>query len=349
MSEVELHRVVSIVWVPAVGPEVSQSVSMHARVGFTGAEVRSREAREVNGQLGARARLARDCVLPAVPPPRRDDLVVEAGAVTLTVRTRGRRGHRRARRYLLAVTHGVVLPISRGFVGKRCDTVVQPDDVGPETKVAFGPSAVLTLVSNLLDVVSTERRHVGCHVASCLSVTESGASPYPPQDFSIALGGGTAADRLVFREGRWVGPAHDGAGDAALFVLFAATDRSLRPLPALHAVGRRNLVVSWRKTVSRPPRMLMLDSIIGRSSPRDTSPVWDAEFSLYDEAAGVRCGAVPIRFRGSVWRALSRVLGALGPIAIGLDRDPIVGDRYGQAPPVLTDLSLAECLEGVPS
>jgi hypothetical protein len=42
------------------------------------------------------------------------------------------------------------------------------------------------------------------------------------------------------------------------------------------------------------------------------------------------------------WQVLARVRGASGPVAPGVDEDPIEGDSYGSAPTLATDLTLAD-------
>lgn len=243
-----------------------------------------------------------DCRHPPDGRPRNAGCTVfETGTVTSTID-----GRTTGRPYVLAVDANGALRETAA-----ASTMRRPDDA----PVVFGPSAVLTLAEEWLAAGGTAD-------GSPLQIGESLVSPYPPH----AVPG--AADAEVP-----LGTLDDSARLEALLMQPAAWSR---PLAALDADRFASLRVSCRASARMPATALLVDSIV----PLTANPAameWQATLSV--TAGGrVRALAPPVRIVSAVEALVGTIVAAAGPKTAGVVRDPVAGDHYGRAAPLLTSL-----------
>jgi hypothetical protein len=257
------------------------------------------------------------------PPDVAGALLVETGVVWSDAA-----GVQSASSYVLIVRRGSVATflVQRGALSldvPRLDAEANGDARPPAgVPVVFGPSAALTLAEESLLRDDIERN-------ARFAVTESLVSPYPPHVLPggwdhehppATLDPGARLDALLLRTASWARP-------------FAALDAdhfaSLRLRCAVHG--------------AMPRRALYVDSMIPLTGGSQTIE-WEAAVSIVEEGR-MREVTRPVRFFASVALLAGSIRAAAGGRSIGVVRDPIAGDHFGLAPPLLSSLRAGELLE----
>jgi len=301
------------------------------------------------GLAAAEATLA--ATIRALPPALAGRLVVEAGRVRTAISEPGGERPLFDTPYRIATCRGVVLGVHA--VGESEPIVpfdspwqgsIEPEDLDARLPVVLAPSATLALVSYALEVTGAHQDE-GDYRAPGLSVTDTAASPYPPQHHPFTGDGTAAGERPLIAVGEWADrQEHAGGGVDSLFILLTRPDRALRPLAAATHFNRRNLRVASAVEVSPLPAAVVIDSWRVRVGPRSGPVPFDGELSWREASGLARAVAVPVGLALDPWLVLAHVVGAeSGPLP-ALDEDPIEGDSYGLAPTLVTDLTLTDLL-----
>ncbi|HET9210880.1 MAG TPA: hypothetical protein VFR03_10810 [Thermoanaerobaculia bacterium] len=349
MSGAATVREVSQAWARAGAPPSSASVELTVDAGGIGVRFAAPRTRPAALERAAAADLEATAGL--LPEPLRGRLGVEVGEVCSRLRGDGGETPLFSRAYRLASCRGVVSGLREGgesgaFAFPWTGTL-DAGKIEPELPVILGPSAVLALVSYALEVtgghISVES---GAELPE-LTVRDTAGSPYPPQHHPFSGDGSPSPDRPLIVDGRWLNREED-AGDHVdpLFYLLTRPDRALRPLAAATHFNRRNLEVACGRTAAAPREAVLVDSWRVRVGPRSGAVPFHAELS-YVGPDGARL-AVPqlVALRVDPWRLLDGVEGASGPARPAVDEDPIEGDAYGEAPPLVTGATLADLAAG---
>jgi hypothetical protein len=220
---------------------------------------------------------------------------------------------------------------------------VAAGEIDPSLPVLLGPSAVLALVSFALEVTGSHVELRSRTEAPGLSVTDTAGSPYPPQHHPFAEDGAPSPDRLLIDDGIWRNrEEHAGDDVDPLFFLLTRPERALRPLAAATRFSRRNLSVRCGRTAPAPSPAILVDSWRVRVGPRGGAVPFHAELSVAGPDGERLAVTAPVPLVLDPWEVLARVRGACGPVAPGVDEDPIEGDGYGEAPTLATGLTLAD-------
>lgn len=149
-----------------------------------------------------------------------------------------------------------------------------------------------------------------CVASSLLSLGTATASPYPPHRSPL--------------------------GAAPLHAIAAEPFRWSRPFAALDADRNAVLALTCTRNVQAPHAVTTVESLVPLVANGDAME-WLA--TLSDGTA--------TRIHASLPSLLGAIAGATGAVAPALIDDPVAGERYGYAPPLLTTLTLAEVTEGV--
>jgi hypothetical protein len=283
-----------------------------------------------------------------LPEAVRDRLEVELGHVRSVLRRDGGERPLLDQDYRLASCRGVLLEAGEGEVFRSPWTgSLEPAELDPSLPLVLGASAVLALLSYALEVTGS---HVDARSPAPmpdLTVIDTAASPYPPQHHPFASDGAPSPDRPLIEEGRWRDrEEHAGEGIDPLFVLLTRPDRALRPLAAATHFNRRNLAVRCARAAPLPAAAVLVDSWRVRVGPRGGAVPFHAELSRLGPDGERLAVSSTVGLRLDPWEVLAHVAGACGPPAPAVDADPIEGDSYGSAPPLVTGLLLADLVEG---
>lgn len=354
MSALRTRREVARAWASAAGPPSSASVELTLDTTGGGLDVRFTAPRERPAALERAAAASLGEIAGELPEGLRDRLAVEAGEVRSSLCRDGSETPLFSRGYRLARCRGVVLGLreagdDRPFAPPWTGAIAAAE-IDPSLPVALAPSAVLALVSYALEVTGG---HVDARKAAempGITVLDTAASPYPPQHHPFEGDGAPSPDRPLIAEGRWSNrEEHAGDDVDPLFFLLTRPDRALRPLAAATHFNRRNLAVRCSRAAALPSPAVLVDSWRVRVGPRSGAVPFHAELSRLD-ADGGRLAVIPaVALSFDPWEVLARVLGAggpAGPAGPAIDEDPIEGDGYGEAPTLVTSLTLADLAGG---
>ncbi len=264
--------------------------------------------------LAAAAAALRARLVERLAPRDRAALEVEVGVVELE----GPAGIRRDD-YALALAADAPLLLAAGWDGPAPGPFSAEHPAAlpaAELPVVLRPSAVLSLATAWLEV--TPPNEVAAALAGTLGVELTGASPYPPDDFPFD--DDPAAPRLLARLEHWRF-AFDGISD----------------------VRRRNLRLAAR-AVPQPPAepYLALDVLRAHAASHRSTIPWRATWSVRS-AGAVLAGAAPLMLQ--LDPALLRCARPAGAAEPACDRDPIQGDLWGWAPPLVLAARAGELLE----
>lgn len=245
----------------------------------------------------------------ALPLPRQGTLLVEAGCVEDRRAAPGTPGRVIGRRpYAIATCGGLVWdPSADTGSTSPWDGVVDAADVPPGASVILGPSAVLTLCAGLLADVEAGEPGVDWSAIPGATLRDVAASPYPPQHIPAR---GLDLLGTLAEPGRWTESG------------------------ALSLGHGRNLEVCWAPApVPRAP-FLILDAWQSMCDHWTGTIDVLAEYTLVAHTGQRRCGARPLRLRLDTVALLRAVRGATGPRVPAVEQHPILGARFGQAPPL---------------
>ena len=331
----------------ATAPPSSTSIELTLEVGEGGLDVRFSAPRQrPAGMERAAARILEETAA-RLPEPLRDRLAVEVGEVCSLLRRNGTEVPLFARGYGMASCRGILLGLSEDgaaapFAFPWTGTAAV-EELSPDLPVVLAPSAVLALVSYALEVTGSDLDTRGRSESPGLTLLDTAASPYPPQHHLFKEDGAPSPDRPLIEEGRWCNRGQHTGGDVdPLFFLLTRPDRALRPLAAATHFSRRNLAVRCSRTASTPAPAVIIESWRVRVGPRSGVVPFHADLSLLGPEGGRLAVATTVALELDPWEVLARLRGASGPAAPAVDEDPIEGDGYGEAPPLVTDLLLAD-------
>jgi hypothetical protein len=333
----------------AASPLSSAHIELTLEMDGRGLDVRFASPRRRPEELERAAAASLAATAAGLPEALRDRLAVEAGEVRSSLRHEGAPAPLFACGYRMASCRGVVLGIHDTGDGDGLPFappwtgVLAAEEVDPALPVILAPSAVLALVSYALEVTGG---HVDSRRGSEIpgvTVIDTASSPYPPQHHPFEGDGAASPDRPLIEEGRWSNRTEHAGDDVdPLFFLLTRPDRALRPLAAATHFNRRNLTVRCSRTAPVPAAVAVVDSWRVRVGPRSGAVPFHAELSRTGPG-GERLAVTPaVALHFDPWEVLARVLGAGGPAAPAVDEDPIEGDGYGDAPPLVTSLTLAD-------
>jgi hypothetical protein len=284
----------------------------------------------------------------ALPEAARGRLEVELGHVRALLRHGGVERRLLDQDYRLASCRGVILEPGEGDAFRSPWTgSLEPEELDPALPLVLGPSAVLALVSYALEVTGSHVEARSPAPLPGLTVVDTATSPYPPQHHPFASDGATSPDRPLIEEGRWRDrEEHAGEGIDPLFVLLTRPDRALRPLAAATHFNRRNLAVRCARAAPMPPATILVEAWRVRVGPRGGAVPFHAELSRLGPDGERLVVSSVVGLRLDPWEVLARVEGTCGAPAPAIDADPIEGDSYGSAPPLVTGLLLADLVAG---
>jgi hypothetical protein len=220
-----------------------------------------------------------------------------------------------------------------------------PEELDPSLPVVLAPSAVLSIISYALEVTGS---HADARKAAVpgLTVVDTASSPYSPQHHPFEGDGTASPDRALIEEGLWQDrEEHAGEGVDPLFFLLTRPERALRPLAASVHFSRRNLGVRSSRETAAPAVAAVVDSWLARVGPRSGAVPFHAEVSRTGPAGERLAVTSSLALNLDPWEVLARVEGAAGPPEPAVDEDPIEGNSYGSAPPLVLALSLADLLD----
>ena len=347
MSGFQTVREVAQARSSAAAPPSSASVELTVETkDGRGLDVRFSAPRERPAGLERSAAVSLEETSARLPEVLRGRLVVEAGEVRSLLRRNGGGVPLFSRAYRMASCRGVILGIDEAGAAGPFDSpwtgTLAAEEVDSALPVVLGPSAVLALVSYALEVTGShvEARR-GAEVPG-ITVIDTAASPYPPQHHPFEGDGTASPDRPLIAAGRWR-DREEHAGDDVdpLFFLLTRPDRALRPLAAATHFNRRNLAVRCSRTVPAPAPAVVVDSWRVRVGPRSGAVPFHAELSRTGPGGERLAVSSTVALQFDPWEVLARVQGACGPATPAVDEDPIEGDGYGDAPTLVTGLTLA--------
>ncbi len=333
----------------AAGPPSSASLEMVVEAGVgRGLEVRFGGPCRRPAGLERAVAASFAAAAAALPEAARDHLEVEIGHVRSVLLQDGSERPLLDQDYRLASCRGVVLEVCEGE-GFRSPWMgsLDPAELDPALPLVLGPSAVLALLSYALELTGSHVEARSPAPMPGLTVIDTAASPYPPQHHPFASDGAASPDRPLLEDGRWRDrEEHAGEGIDPLFVLLTRPDRALRPLAAATHFNRRNLAVRCARAAHLPPAAVLVDSWRVRVGPRSGAVPFHAELSRLGPGGERLAVTTTVGLSLDPWEVLARVEGACGPEAPAVDADPIEGDSYGSAPPLVTGLLLADLAAG---
>jgi hypothetical protein len=329
-------------------PLASSSIGLSVQTGDgRGLEILfdSPRQRPVGLEKAAAADLA--ATAPRLPEALRARLAVEAGEVVSLLHRDDGEVPLFSRGYRMAVCRGVVLGMRDAAAGGPFESpwtgTLEIEEMDSSLPVVLAPSAALALVSYALEVT-------GSHVATRstaeipgVTVLDTAASPYPPQHHPFEEDGTASPSRPLIEEGRWCNrQEHAGDDVDPLFFLLTRPDRALRPLAAATHFNRRNLAVRCSRQVPAPSPAIVVDSWRVRVGPRSGPVPFETDLSWIGPGGERLAASAATTLQLDPWEVLAHVRGACGPVEPAIDADPIEGDGHGEAPPLVTDLALAD-------
>jgi hypothetical protein len=347
MSDLRTRREISRARASAGAPPSSVSLETVVAVSGGRLDISFNSPRDRPAGFEREAAACLEATLAGLPVPLRSGLAVEAGEVRSLLSRDAGEVPLFSRGYGMASCRGVVLGIdgARAPFESPWTGILEAGGLDPALPVLLAPSAALALVAYALEVTGSDLATESQTEMRGLTVLDTAASPYPPQHHPFDEHGAVSPDRPLFTEGRWC-DREEHAGDDVdpLFFLLTRPDRALRPLAAATRFNRRNLSVRCRRTVPPPSPAVLVDSWRVRVGPRSGPVPFHAELSRTGPDGERLAVTQPVGLLLDPWQVLARVRGASGPVAPGVDEDPIEGDSYGSAPTLATDLTLADLL-----
>jgi hypothetical protein len=277
-------------------------------------------------------------------------LIIESGSVE-QIMTRARSVLFETRQsYLLVASRGAVFLLPQladggNGLSRLYQTSAEAAEVQPDMQVVIGASAVLALVEHYLEMTAGEGAAAHTTFNPLLSVTETAQSPYPPHSLPSLLwkgaiseeNGDEAEGHKVISRGRLI---RESKGSLGNFLLLRSQCWS-RPLAALANDQMGSLVVEFENESEPPDEALLIESLVPLATGAGRIE-WQAEFSLTRKGETVAVGVSPLLLRFDSVAALARADGALGGCLMAFVRDPIVGEHYGLAPALVTDMRAEE-------
>lgn len=348
MTAHQTLRAVSRARATAAGPPSSASLEMTVEADARRLEVRFGGPCRRPAGLERTVAASFAAMSDALPEAARHRLEVEIGHVRAVLRQGGVERPLFDQDYRLASCQGVILEVAEGGSFRSPWTgSLDPAELDPGLPLVLGPSAVLALVSYALEVTGSHVEVRSPAPMPGLMVIDTAASPYPPQHHPFTSDGAAAPERPLIEEGIWHDrEEHTGEGVDPLFVLLTRPDRALRPLAAATHFNRRNLAVRCARAAAPPPAAVLVDSWRVRVGPRSGAVPFHAELSRLGLDGERLAVSSAVGLRLDPWEVLARVAGACGTPAPAIDADPIEGDSYGSAPPLVTELLLADLVVG---
>jgi hypothetical protein len=347
MRLLRTRRKVSQARAGTAGPAASASVELIVETAGSGLDVSFTSPRQRPAGLEREAAAVLEEILARLPQELHGGLTVEAGEVRSLLGRDGDEVPLFSRAYRMAGCRGVVLGIrnaeSPGPFDIPWTGIVAAEEIDSSLPVLLGPSAVLALVSFALEVTGSHVELRSQAEAPGLTVTDTAASPYPPQHHPFAEDGAPSPDRQLIEDGTWRNrEEHAGDDVDPLFFLLTRPERALRPPAAATHFNRRNLSVRCGRTAPAPSPAILVDSWRVRVGPRGGAVPFHAGLSVAGPGGERLAVTAPVPLVLDPWMVLARIAGACGPVAPGVDEDPIEGDGYGEAPTLVTGLTLAD-------
>jgi hypothetical protein len=270
-----------------------------------------------------------------LPGSRASELLAESGLIVET-----RAGRRRSASYLLGACSGTVILFRSIGAANLCSRwsgerhLTQAD---LERPVVFGPSAVLTLVADVIEAAAAGAgpRSLG----GGLTVVDRDDSPYPPH--RLLFSPTRSRQRVLFRAGEWVGSAgrNNDEDETLEHFLWARIGQAPRPTPSLQ--GFRSLKITARPIGRVPWPATLIDSLSPLDPPGSRTRRWQCRHSFL-EHRGSLSGTDLLQLTGDPSRILERVCAATSSTLIALHDDPIDGESFGLAPFLVTDAALGD-------
>jgi hypothetical protein len=297
--------------------------------------------------LEREADACRAMTLELLPEALRGQLAVEAGEVRSLFQDGGREVRLFSRNYRMAICRGMVLGLRDDDAGSPFRSpwtgTLEPEELGSSLPIVLAPSAVLALISFALEVTGSHMTAESSAEMREITVLDTASSPYPPQHHPFEADGTVAPDRPLIEDGRWCNrQEHAGDDVDPLFFLLTRPERALRPLAAATHFNHRNLVVACSRKMAVPAAAVVVDSWRVRVGPRGGAVPFHATLSRIGSEGDRLAVTSPVPLLLDPWQVLTHIQGASGPMAPALDQDPIEGDGYGEAPPLVTALTLAD-------
>jgi len=291
-------------------------------------------------ELKSVAETMHETLLRNVPEPHRSEFVVEAGQVKQCVLIDTAAPVTIERTYRLTACRGEVFALLEKPFTKRLPFpwVGVAPTMKEDLPVILGASAVLAMIEQVLEFVSTNDAHTGTTISNHLSVFESVISPYAPHSSPLAALGEewsnrrTLIDQGVFKKFAVRGP------DSQLFL---RPERWSHPFGALSTDSLGSLSVTCDRKAALPKRALFAEALTPLSSGFGLI-LWEGLFSVMTGKNKRLVDDAPIKVRLDAWQVLSQINGAVEAPRPALASDPIAGDRYGIAPSLLTGIRTGE-------
>lgn len=341
-----IHRWIDFTRLTGFRPErLRFAVRAEVRHGETAIRFTAPPAEEAASEAADRAAQLWEQWSASVPAGDRAELVTERGVVRTTYQAGGR----------MVACREVVFELVRSgaallWLGRPGDAPQPPVLLGEaggndlaDQPVVIAPSAVLALVSGLLDRSGARASDLWWVAASNLTVIDTPDSPHPAHDLS-AVPPVFAPERVVVADGRlcdaWEVPARH---DPMRFLVLARTEDWLRPLGAVENPARRNLRVEYAAAAPPTHERLTLQTLTPLTAQLEGMVEWEATYTL-DGAAGWRVGSAPLRFSSPASAILGAITGATARPAPGLELDPVAGPVFGWAPALATRLTARRLL-----
>lgn len=248
-------------------------------------------------------------------------------------------------RYVVATCNGMILNIDSPDNGVARATqwsgCVAPTGTFRRLPLVLGPSAVMTLVSCALEVAHDQMKN-GPFRMPGLSVFDTGDSPYPPQRDPFAEEGKVVSDRMLVHNGKYL--ARTNLDVDTVFLLLTRPHKALGYISVSSHFCQRNLMIRCVRSASPPEAALWIESWQVRSSVHRGVVHFEAVCSITDPRRGKLSVDSPLALRCDLWQVLAAVHSACGPCAPALNQDPIGGESYGLAPPLILNLTIGELL-----
>jgi hypothetical protein len=334
------HHVTSVRY-QGTGPPTITNIALEADVQDESILARLVDPGPVNtSRLMSVAATMHETLLRKVPEPHRSEFVVEAGHVKQHVFVGIAEPVTIERTYRLTACRGEVFALLEKSFAKKIPVpwVGLAPTVKEDLPVILGASAVLALIEQVLEFVSTNSAHTGSTISNHLSVFESAVSPYAPHSSPLAaLGEEWASQRTLIAQG----VLREFAGRGPDSQLFLHPERWSHPFAALSTDSLSNLFVTCDRKAAFPRRALFVEALTPLASGFGLI-LWEGLFSVMTGKNKRLVDDAPTKVRLDARQVLSQISGAVEAPRPALASDPIAGDRYGVAPSLLTGLSTDE-------
>ena len=248
-----------------------------------------------------------------IPLPRAENLYIETGEVREQFLSKGRRHDAGQHPYCLVHWCGMVLHLEQYLLDVRKLkplSVISFQQVPGSLPVILGPSAILSLTLELRE--KPESQWCENESENPIAVLETDISPYPPHCIPQAIAAMGVYGYVSCDPETWTSP--------------------LLALPMQYGI----LIIQHRKNGALPQPALVLDSAL----PLGTGPdsYFECEFHVLGASSAIEKGESPIRIKTSPEKMLGAAVASVRPPEPGVVCDPILGNRYGRAATMVTEL-----------